>query len=158
MSVVTLSVLSSFRTSQIYKKKFSNEFVWCVSHFNLTNSMRSTRSIICWCLMSRALLVSKSNQVNHLLGTFTGFFLKALHLNFALCVLHYSKFFLIVKEITDLSTINFEETDSKVGTTWSYLEKFSARFLVNTVNGEGFSRTCLTIGKTRNDPFFEKCR
>ena len=62
------------------------------------------------------------NQINHVLCTRAWFFFKSLNLNFSLRVLHYSKLFLIVKKITDLSTVNFEKTHCKCGTAcaWSH--------------------------------------
>lgn len=97
------------------------------------------------------------NQINHVLCTRAWFFFKSLNLNFTLRVLHYSKLFLIVKKITDLSTVNFEKTHCKCGTAWSYLKQFIASVLVNTIDSECFSRTSLSVSKTSDNTLFKKC-
>lgn len=87
LPIVTLSVLGSLGTGEIYDKKFAQTFAGLVTDLDLRDGVRAGRSIIGGSLLGGSLTVPKFYNFKHFLLTLGLSFDEPAHLNLVVSVL-----------------------------------------------------------------------
>ena len=147
-SIVTLTICSSLRTSQINHQEFTHSLL-TNNHINLTNGMRSTRSIVCSCLMGRPNTMTIIYNLLHLIRTIGNFLFQPKYLNFIVFVFQNLKFLFVIKQIHTFSTINLECRHHKFDTImfFSEFEYIIYYVLCNLIYGKSLPWSGLAVSK-----------
>ena len=159
LSVVTLTVSRSLRTSQVDQEEFSI-LLSVDTNADLTDGMASGRGVI------RSSLVSGPDRmtiVDDLLYVWCWICVllnQPKHLNLVVFILQNLKFIFIVEQIHTLSSINFKKGHVKSDSFFALwdLEDVIDSILCDCRHCESFTRSCLTVGKACHDAIVKQAR
>lgn len=156
LSVVTLAVGGTLRTSQVDQKQFTGGLAIALDE-QLADGVTARGRIVSGRLMSGTDGVSIINNLLHFARRISLFLFEAIHLNLIILVFENLQLGLVVEQIHAFTAINFkhghEELD--VGVVLRQLEDVIDSVLRDGVHCERFTRTGLTISKTCDNAIVE---
>lgn len=156
LPVITLTIGSSLRSSQIHEQHFS-ELSATLLHLYLANGVRPRRRIIGRRRMRRPHTMPILYYLLHLARRPGLLLLKTKDLNFIVLVFQNLQFFLMIQQIHALAAIYLKHANIKFDTLLigSNLKYIIDCVLGDCIDSKGLARTGLPIGKASHDTILE---